>query len=64
VDNVKRSWETCVLKAHGNEPVWHKSALAPALGAALKAINLHEAGWPLTHVRVQPVPIMPLSKTL
>jgi integrase len=23
IDNVKRSWETCVLKAHGYEPVWY-----------------------------------------
>lgn len=64
VDNVKRAWETCVLKAHGYDPQWTKSALAPASRAALKAIDLHfhdlrhegasrllEAGWPLHHVQ-------------
>ena len=64
VDNVKRAWETCVLKAHGHEPVWQKTGLAPASRAALKAIDLHfhdlrhegasrllEAGWPLHHVQ-------------
>jgi integrase len=64
VDNVKRAWETCVLKAHGYEPVWQKTGLAPASRAALKAIDLHfhdlrhegasrllEAGWPLHHVQ-------------
>jgi integrase len=63
-DNVKRAWETCVLKAHGYEPVWQKTSLAPASRAALKAIDLHfhdlrhegasrllEAGWPLHHVQ-------------
>jgi integrase len=64
IDNVKRAWETCVLKAHGYEPVWQKIGLAPASRAALKAINLHfhdlrhegasrllEAGWPIHHVQ-------------
>ena len=64
VANVKRAWETCVLRAHGHEPVWHKTGLAPASRAALKAINLRfhdlrhegasrllEAGWPLHHVQ-------------
>jgi integrase len=64
VDNVKRAWETCILKAHGYEPVWQKTGLAPASRAALKAIDLHfhdlrhegasrllEAGWPLHHVQ-------------
>ena len=63
IDNVKRAWETCVLKAHGHEPVWQKSALAPASRGVLKAIDLHfhdlhegesrlhEAGWPLHHVQ-------------
>src|SRR5206468_7420984 len=53
--NIKRAWETAVLKAHGyNKPS----------RAALRAINLHfhdlrhegasrrhEQGWPLTHVQ-------------
>lgn len=64
VDNVKRAWETCVLKAHGYEPAWQKTGLAPASRAALAAIDLHfhdlrhegasrllEAGWPIHHVQ-------------
>jgi len=64
IDNVKRAWETCVLKAHGHEPVWQKTGLAPASRAALKMIDLHfhdlrhegasrlpEGGWPLHHVQ-------------
>jgi integrase len=64
VDNVKRAWETAVLKAHGHDPVWERNGLAAASRAALKAIDLHfhdlrhegasrmlEAGWPLHHVQ-------------
>lgn len=64
VDTSKRAWDTCVLKAHGHDPVWVKTALSPACRAALKAIDLHfhdlrheggsrllEAGWPLHHVQ-------------
>jgi len=64
VDNTKRAWETCVLKAHGHEPAWLKTGLAPESRAALRAINLHfhdlrhegasrllESGWPLHHVQ-------------
>jgi integrase len=64
VSSSKRAWETCVLKAHGHEPEWQKTALAPASRAVLKAIDLHfhdlrheggsrllEAGWPLHHVQ-------------
>lgn len=64
IENIKRSWETCLLKAHGHEPVWHQTGLAAASRAALKAIDLHfhdlrhegasrllEAGWPLHHVQ-------------
>lgn len=63
-DNIKRAWETCVLQAHGHEPVWQRTGLAPASRAALKAIDLHfhdlrhegasrllEAAWPLHHVQ-------------
>ena len=60
VGNVKRAWETAVLKAHGHTPQWTKSkALAPASRAVLDSIDLHfhdlrheagsrllEAGWP------------------
>jgi integrase len=64
IENVKRAWETCVLKAHGHEPVWQKTGLAPVSRGALKAIDLHfhdlrhegasrllEAGWPIHHVQ-------------
>src|SRR6185436_15886847 len=40
-DNVKRAWETCVLKAHGHKPVWTKGSLSAASRAALEAIDLH-----------------------
>ncbi|HWF83596.1 MAG TPA: tyrosine-type recombinase/integrase [Vicinamibacterales bacterium] len=64
VENVKRAWETAVLKAHGHEPAWQGSGLAPASRAALAAIDLHfhdlrheagsrwlEAGWALHEIR-------------
>ena len=64
VDNVKRAWETCILKAHGHQPEWQKTGLSAASRAALKGIDLHfhdlrhegasrllEAGWPLHHVQ-------------
>ena len=37
-----RAWETAVLKSHGHEPTYTKTAnLAPTSRAALKAIDLH-----------------------
>jgi integrase len=64
VGNIKRAWETAVLKAHGHTPIWQGTGLAPASRAALKVINLKfhdlrhegasrllEAGWPLHQVR-------------
>jgi integrase len=65
VGNVKRAWETAVLKAHGHSPQWTKSkALASVSRAALGSIDLHfhdlrheagsrllEGGWPLHHVQ-------------
>jgi integrase len=64
VNTSKRAWDTCVVKAHGHDPVWLKTALAPASRTALKAIDLHfhdlrheggsrllEAGWPIHHVQ-------------
>jgi integrase len=65
VGNVKRAWETAVLKAHGHTPQWTKNkALAGPSRAALAAIDLHfhdcrhesgsrllESGWPLHHVQ-------------
>jgi integrase len=63
---IKKAWETCVLKAHGESvafvPKTHR--LTAECRAALKRINLHfhdlrheagskflEAGWPLHHVK-------------
>ncbi len=65
VGNIKRAWETAVLKAHGHIPAWtENNRLAPASRAAVRAIDLHfhdlrheagsrllEAGWPLHHVQ-------------
>jgi integrase len=65
VSNVKRAWETAVLKAHGHDPQWTKTkALAKSSREALGAIDLHfhdlrheagsrllERGWPLHHVQ-------------
>jgi integrase len=66
VGNVKRAWETAVLKAHGYTPAWTKTSkgLMSTSRAALDAIDLHfhdlrheagsrllEAGWPLHHVQ-------------
>lgn len=65
VGNVKRAWETAVLKAHGYSPDWVEcNKLASTSRAALDVIDLHfhdlrheagsrllEAGWPLHHVQ-------------
>jgi integrase len=64
VENVKRAWETAVLKAHGHEPAWQGSGLSPASRAALAAVDLHfhdlrheagsrwlETGWALHEIR-------------
>ena len=61
VANVKRAWETTVLKAHGYPPVWTaQNKLGAASRAALKVIDLHfhdrgatkpARGWPLHHVQ-------------
>ena len=65
VGNIKRAWETAVLKAHGHTPAWAGSnGLAPTSRAALSAIDLHfhdlrheagsrllEGGIPLHHVQ-------------
>jgi integrase len=65
VANVKRAWETAILKAYGHNPAWKSGgALAPESRAALRTIDLHfhdlrheagsrwiEAGWPLHKVR-------------
>jgi integrase len=64
VKNIKRAWETAVLKAHGHKAEWCKGSLTPASRAQLKAIDLHfhdlrhegasrllEDGWPLHHIQ-------------
>ena len=65
VANVKRAWQTAVVKAHEHTPTWAKgNALAPESRQAFRAIDLtfhdlrHEAGsrllesgWPLHHVQ-------------
>jgi integrase len=66
VREIKKAWETCVLRAHGHEPEWTKRThgLTAQSRAAFRAINLHfhdlrheagcrwlEAGWPIHHVQ-------------
>jgi integrase len=64
VANIKRAWETCILKAHGHPPTWTGTTLSPASRTRLQEINLHfhdlrhegasrllEAGWPIHHVQ-------------
>jgi integrase len=64
VTDVKKAWETTVLKAHGHTPKWvRNNSLAPASREAFRAANLTfhdlrheagsrllEAGWPLHNV--------------
>jgi integrase len=64
VGDIKRAWETCVLKAHGHKATYTKTnALAEASRQALEASDLTfhdlrheagsrllEAGWPLHNV--------------
>jgi integrase len=64
VNDIKRAWETCVLKAHGHKPAYTRTnALSEPSRQALEAIDLtfhdlrHEAGsrllkagWPLHNV--------------
>jgi integrase len=62
--NVKRAWETAVLKSAGHTPVWVKHGLATACREALATVDLHfhdlrheagcrwlENGVPLHHVQ-------------
>jgi integrase len=67
ISSIKKSWMTCVLKAHGIQPTWVKGTtnhLAPASRAAYASISLHfhdlrrecasrmaEAGVPLPEIR-------------
>jgi integrase len=41
VRDVKKTWETAVLKAHSHEPKWARSALSSACRVELRRINLH-----------------------
>jgi integrase len=64
IANIKKAWETAVLKAHGIEPTWSgANKLSVVSRAALQKIDLHfhdlrheagsrfiEAGWPIHHV--------------
>lgn len=64
VTDVKKAWETCVLKAHGHTPKWiRNNSLAPESREAFRMIDLTfhdlrheagsrllEAGWPLHNV--------------
>ena len=64
VNDIKRAWECCVLKAHGHTPTYTRThALSAASREALQAANLTfhdlrhesgsrllEAGWPLHSV--------------
>ena len=61
VTDIKRAWETAVVKAHGHRPAWTRdNALCAASREAFRAANLTfhdlrheagsrllEAGWPL-----------------
>jgi integrase len=64
ISDVKRAWQTAVLKAHGREPQWKKSSLDAVSRDQLQAINLHfhdlrheagsrfiEGGMPIHHVQ-------------
>jgi integrase len=41
VQDVKKTWETAILKAHQHEPEWAASALSKDSRAHLRAIDLH-----------------------
>ncbi len=63
--NIKRAWETALLKAHGYIPAWDKSnRLSAESRVVVRQIDLHfhdlrheagsrllEKGWPLHHVQ-------------
>jgi len=64
VKDIKKAWETAVLKAHGHAPTWTRNnSLAPTSRAVFASINLTfhdlrheagsrllEAGWPIHSV--------------
>lgn len=39
--NIKRAWETAILKAHGYKPEWVRGRLSAAPQRALATIDLH-----------------------
>jgi integrase len=65
IKSIDKAWETCVLRAHGHEPVWATNGkLDVASRVTLQSIDLHfhdlrheagsrwlEAGMPLHHVK-------------
>ena len=65
VRDIKKAWETCVVRAHSHAPVWTTgNKLSAESREALHAIDLHfhdlrheagcrwlEAGWPIHHVQ-------------
>ena len=65
VKSIDKAWQTCVLRAHGYEPVWTTNGkLDRCSRIVLRAINLHfhdlrheagsrwlEAGMPLHHIK-------------
>ena len=64
ITDIKKAWETAVLKAHGHTPKWvRNNSLSPASREAFRAANLTfhdlrheagsrllEAGWPIHNV--------------
>jgi integrase len=64
VGNIKRAWETAILKAHGHKPEWVRGRLSATSRTELATIDLHfhdlrheagcrwlENGVPLHHVQ-------------
>jgi integrase len=64
IKDIKKAWETCLLKAHSHTPRWHRNnTLSTESREALRAIDLEfrdlrheagsrllEAGWPIHNV--------------
>jgi integrase len=41
IKTIRKAWHTAVLRAHGHEPTWEKTALSAASQTKLKQIDLH-----------------------
>jgi integrase len=67
ISNVKKAWESAVLRSNGHEAAWIKGALTAAARAHLNAVDLHfhdlrheagcrwlEDGVPLHHIQEMP----------